>query len=576
MNTTNFGSSNLNEDSKTDAPCLIECGQGVSVLYKDRYLYSKYAPSKAINNLIKNLTISDNSIVLIFSPALWLGIERLIEKLPQTSKIVAIEFDNNLYNFSTKNLPQKYKNEIPFFNESTKNDFLLELQKGHYKKVIPIEFSAGTIFNKEKYNNFFSITQSIVDQNLKNKLTLIKFGRLYSKNIFKNLRLIPSSIPFKNLFNKITKPILVLGAGESLNQTIEKIKGKEKSFFILSVDAALNSILANNIQPDAIVAVESQIAIEKAYIGKSINSKIPIFCDLVGRPHIPEIINGPISFFISKYASMKFLDTLSSKNILPPTIKPLGSVGLVAMDIALKLRKNDSIKIFFSGLDFSYSVGISHAKNTMAHNNQLISTTKLKSIYNIDTAFSQGTSFVNSKDNSKMITTIALKNYSLLFTDLFKDEKNIFDIGLKGIDLGFKKVFLSEQFFLEAEENQNDRNNFSELLFSNKPDQKNKVLLKEIIYEFLSKELNQLFVLKDILSNGEKSSYRDNNISLLEQIQNIIQEREYLFIHFPDAYGKTNIQSFLNRIKIEADFFIKEISIAKKISLEELNINYTN
>ena len=564
MNTTNFGSSNLNEDSKTDAPCLIECGQGVSVLYKDRYLYSKYAPSKAINNLIENLTISDNSIVLIFSPALWLGIEWLIEKLPQTSKIVAIEFDNNLYNFSTENLPQKYKNEIPFFNESTKNDFLLELQKGHYKKVIPIEFSAGTIFNKEKYNNFFSITQSIVDQNLKNKLTLIKFGRLYSKNIFKNLRLIPSSIPFKNLFNQITKPILVLGAGESLNQTIEKIKGKEKSFFILSVDAALNSILANNIQPDAIVAVESQIAIEKAYIGKSINSKIPIFCDLVGRPHIPEIINGPISFFISKYASMKFLDTLSSKNILPPTIKPLGSVGLVAMDIALKLRKNDSIKIFFSGLDFSYSVGISHAKNTMAHNNQLISTTKLKSIYNIDTAFSQGTSFVNSKDNSKMITTIALKNYSLLFTDLFKNEKNIFDIGLKGIDLGFKKVFLSEQFFLEAEENQNDRNNFSELLFSNKPEQKNKVLLKEIIYEFLSKELNQLFVLKDILSNGEKSSYRDNNISLLEQIQNIIQEREYLFIHFPDAYGKTNIQSFLNRIKIETDFFIKEISIAKK------------
>lgn len=564
MNTTNFESSNLNEDSKTDAPCLIECGQGVSVLYKDRYLYSKYAPSKAINNLIENLTISDNSIVLIFSPALWLGIEKLIEKLPQTSKIVAIEFDNNLYNFSTENLPQKYKNEIPFFNESTKNDFLLELQKGHYKKVIPIEFSAGTIFNKEKYNNFFSTTQSIVDQNLKNKLTLIKFGRLYSKNIFKNLRLIPSSIPFKNLFNQITKPILVLGAGESLNQTIEKIKGKEKSFFILSVDAALNSILANNIQPDAIVAVESQIAIEKAYIGKSINSKIPIFCDLVGRPHIPEIINGPISFFISKYASMKFLDTLSSKNILPPTIKPLGSVGLVAMDIALKLRKNDSIKIFFSGLDFSYSVGISHAKNTMAHNNQLISTTKLKSIYNIDTAFSQGTSFVNSKDNSKMITTIALKNYSLLFTDSFKDEKNIFDIGLKGIDLGFKKVFLSEQFFLEAEENQNDKNNFSELLFSNKPEQKNKVLLKEIIYEFLSKELNQLFVLKDILSNGEKSSYRDNNISLLEQIQNIIQEREYLFIHFPDAYGKTNIQSFLNRIKIETDFFIKEISIAKK------------
>ena len=564
MNTTNFESSNFNEDSKTDAPCLIECGQGVSVLYKDRYLYSKYAPSKAINNLIENLTISDNSIVLIFSPALWLGIEKLIEKLPQTSKIVAIEFDNNLYNFSTKNLPQKYKNEISFFNESTKNDFLLELQKGHYKKVIPIEFSAGTIFNKEKYNNFFSITQSIVDQNLKNKLTLIKFGRLYSKNIFKNLRLIPNSIPFKNLFNKITKPILVLGAGESLNQTIEKIKGKEKSFFILSVDAALNSILANNIQPDAIVAVESQIAIEKAYIGKSINSKIPIFCDLVGRPHIPEIINGPISFFISKYASMKFLDTLSSKNILPPTIKPLGSVGLVAMDIALKLRRNDSIKIFFSGLDFSYSVGISHAKNTMAHNNQLISTTKLKSIYNIDTAFSQGTSFVNSKDNSKMITTIALKNYSLLFTDSFKDEKNIFDIGLKGIDLGFKKVFLSEQFFLEAEENQNGRNNFSELLFSNKPEQKNKVLLKEIIYEFLSKELNQLFVLKDILSNGEKSSYRDNNISLLEQIQNIIQEREYLFIHFPDAYGKTNIQSFLNRIKIEADFFIKEISIAKK------------
>ena len=76
---------------------------------------------------------------------------------------------------------------------------------------------------------------------------------------------------------------------------------------------------------------------------------------------------------------------------------------------------------------------------------------------------------------------------------------------------------------------------------------------------------NALEELKDLFTYADSSKFRKKEIPLETQVDELIKNREYLYIHFPDAVGATNQQSFYNRIRIELDFFLKEIATAKSL-----------
>ena len=242
---------------------------------------------------------------------------------------------------------------------------------------------------------------------------------------------------------------------------------------------------------------------------------------------------------------------------MPPVIKPLGSVGLVSMEIALKLRKDINIPVLFSGLDFSYSIGITHAKGTASHKALLSSTSKLKSVFNISSAFSTGTSSIICANGKKMITSKTLESYALLFNENFEDEQNIFDIRTSGINLTSAKADLDH--FIESLP-ANLHSNSYELNLNYQ------AIPKSSITSFLQNEKQALEELKDLFTYADNSALRIKDISLNEQIDSILTNREYLFIHFPDAVGPTNPQSYYNRIRIELDFFLKEINVALSLN----------
>lgn len=556
-----IGSQLATENQNFETPSLVETRQGVSVLYKDHFLYSKYDPSKAILNIISNLSIPEYSIILIFSPVLWLGLKELLAKLPVTSSIAVFEYEKPLFDFAQENFPNELKdhlnNKIQIFNKSGIKNYFTFIQKQHFRKCLKIDFSAASALYKDDYNKIFTLTQRVIDQFWKNRLTLIKFGRLYSKNIFKNLTLLSDAIPLASLYKSVTKPILVLGAGESLNTTILELKKNFSKFFIICVDAAAAPLLDNGITPDAIIAVEGQQVIEKSYIGTPADSKCLLIMDLVSRNHIPYITKGKYSFFVSNYADMNFFELLKNYNLLPPVIKPLGSVGLVSMEIALKLRKDINIPVLFSGLDFSYSIGITHAKGTASHKALLSSTSKLKSVLNISSAFNTGTSSIICANGKKMITSKALESYALLFNENFEDEQNIFDIRTSGINLTSAKADL-DHFIESLPANLNSNSYELNLNYQAIP--------KSNITSFLQNEKQALEELKDLFTYADNSALRKKDISLNEQIDSILTNREYLFIHFPDAVGPTNPQSYYNRIRIELDFFLKEINVALSLN----------
>lgn len=544
-----------------EKPCLVQAKQGFSVSYKNKFLYSKYNPQLTIEKLVSEIQIKDGTLIIVNSPILFYGMDLLIKKLPKDSVILAIEYDKNLYDFSidcAESNFNKTKNELSNFiylNLKTQNEILNLFSDKNFtnkirccKRVIKINFSA--IINEYEifYQNIFTYFTNYISQFWKNRITLTKLGKLYSKNIFLNL---PNMHRSKNLiFNSVEKPILVFGAGTSLDFSIKefsKIKLDYNDFFIICVDSALKPLSNYGIKPNIVVAVESQLANEKAFIGTK-NLDYLLVSDLTSRPNINNYHKKNISYSFTEYCNANFLDAILKLNLPIKNFIPLGSVGLYAIELAINLRKSHC-PIFFTGLDFAFELDNTHCKDAPASFTKKINSSRIKSIINILPAYKTGaTKFELNKKN--IFTDKALLNYANQFIELFYDVKNFYNISdisifnlLEFNSNKIKTIKPIEIINILNKKTESKKN--GNKIFYNSVD--NKINLK--IKNYIVNEIDSLNKLKENLSRGNTS------------IENILQEidlHDYLFLHFPDGHNgaKTDI-SFLIRVRNEIDFFLK-------------------
>lgn len=563
---------------------MVQTAQGFSVSYQNRFLYSKYAPSRAIEGAIDSLTILPGTLILSLSPALWLGLDKLIEKLPQDCFVLGIETDKNLHEFAEEKLAELKKSGkvgekvalLPF----SENEYIVNILSGErlvkelslphistFRRALPIEMSAGTQFSKEKYFATASLSQNTIASFWKNRITLTKLGRLYSRNLFKNLANLPVTLDFNNLAHKISKPIFVFGAGESIEETVSNIpKQLLEKCFVIAVDAASASLKAMKIKIDAIVAVEGQLAIEKAYIGGTAKSSL-LIADITSRKAVTRHTRNAVTYFASKYTDSQFFKNFSQKEFFPQLVPPLGSVGLTAVYIALLLRANVNVPVFMSGLDFSFSLGRTHAKNAPAHISRLSTTNRFNPAENYAAAFRTGARQIFGKNNIPVFTDTALEGYAKSFTDTFSCIPNLYDAGKQGIPLGIQQIDSEKlKAYLETvqdspsslQEMEKHSNLKPESSLNNDENGKSKA-----VKEYLENEEKALNRIKELLMFG--NDVASCSCSFEEELASLIAPREYLFLHFPDGYKcKTSDLSFLKRVRGQIDFFLKDIKMGIK------------
>ncbi len=571
----------MGNSSSPQKPCLVQTPQGFSVSYQNRFLYSKYAPSRAILGAIGSLEILPGTLILALSPALWLGLRELLQKLPEDCFILGIEADESLHGFAQEKLTELKNNGenlskialLPF----SENDYIVNILSGEkeieglnlphistFRRAVPIEMSAGTQFSKEKYFELASLSQNTIASFWKNRITLTKLGKLYSRNLFKNLANIPNAIDFKNLIQKIDRPIFVFGAGESIEETLRNIpKSEIEKCFVIAVDAASPSLKEMKIKIDAVVAVEGQLAIEKAYIGGAAKSSL-IIADITSRKAVTRHTEKGFSYFASKYTDSTFFKNLTQKEFFPPQVPPLGSVGLTAVYIALLLRKSLNVPVFVSGLDFSFSLGRTHAKNAPAHIARLSQANRLNPAENYGAAFRIGAKLISGKNNITLFTDTALEGYAKSFTDTFAGLPNLYDAGKKGIQLGIQQI-TSEKLkaYLETiSVSPKESEKTSLLPYFASTDKNEKT---NYVREYLEAEEKALNRIKELLMFGKDVA--SCSCSIEDELYTLIAPREYLFLHFPDGYKcKTSDLSFLKRVRGQIDFFLKDIKTGIKNS----------
>ena len=527
------------EDKLIQKPCVvqkIETPQGFSLSYQEHLLYSKYNPTKNILSLVEKLELLPGTIILCCSPLLGYGLKELLNKIPENCLIVLCEAEKALYDFSlSENIFDLTDRRILCCPPEELNSLPLKLytlaHSGEYKRVIRIDMSAGTQFHKDFYDDICRACQEAVMTFWKNRLTLTKFGRRYSRNLFENLHYLAD-----------TKPLISSLRANNTNRSILS------DYFILCADTALQALLKNGIKADGVFIEEAQSIIVKAFTGTP--KDIHIFA---GLSSIPNIVHraGPenLSYFFTEYTNALFIDELKAQNFMPPVNQPFGSVGLTAVYYALKFRKDESIPVFVVGLDFSYSSGLTHTKGAMAHILRLIHANRLLPPQNYAAAYGPGTEKTLGKNGRQVITTPALKSYAQMFQSFFANEKNLFDAGQSGIDLGLPHADIdckaAKAPHKEATSKFEDTGHH-EAKSSGNPHTKD-------LAEYLSKEKESLEYLRDLLTGCTELKGKE----LFDKIEEIAQPREYLYLHFADGYSFNTSQSFLNRIRTEIDFFLK-------------------
>ena len=537
-------------------PCVvqkIETPQGFSVSYKEHLLYSKYNPSKNIITAVENLNLIPGTIILCIAPVLGYGLNELKNKLPENCQIVLCEAEQALYDFyKAEGFKADGLIECAPAELSDLPLKLYELAKsGKYKRVIRLDMSAGVQFNSDFYNKLFAACTDSVMTFWKNRITLTRFGRRYSKNLFENLHYLADSKPITDYFNSIDKPIIVFGAGESTQTFLSGLlrhhaprNDIQSKYFILCADTALQPLLKNGITPDGVFVEEAQSVIVKAFTGTPKDTHI-----FAGLSSIPNIVHragaANISYFFTEYADGAFFDTLKSKDFMSPANKPFGSVGLTAVYYALKFRKDKSIPVYVTGLDFSYSAGITHTKGALAHITRLASNTRLLPVANYNADFSYGSDKIIDKSGKTLYTTVTLKSYAAMFNSFFAGVENLFDVGESGIKLDIPHKDI-DCFVASATRNDEVVLHHCETEGRSNP-------FDNEIKDFLANEHSALEYLRDLLTGNTELTGED----LLEEIKKTAAPREYLYLHFADGWQFSTNQSFLNRIRTEIDFFLK-------------------
>ncbi|MFC2478403.1 MAG: 6-hydroxymethylpterin diphosphokinase MptE-like protein [Treponema socranskii subsp. buccale] len=583
-------------------PRPVQTEGGISVLYKGRYLYSKYAPEKAIKRTVLSKPVAPGTLVLACSPVLCLCLAELCASLPENCFVLGCEFDAVLYDFSLKYIPHDIARfallspdelpKLPFMltkrRAETKSGAFLP-PAGTFRRVLRADFSAGTQFFPQHYAALTEAAENAVMRFWKNRITLIKFGRRFSRNLFRNIARLPRSCPIENLTQSVEKPIIVFGAGESMEKTARSIRSVQSAFYIVAADAALAPLFRFGIEPDAVVCEEAQSVIAPFFLGAN-GKRFRVFAGITSWPKLFDLSDGTICYFSPHYDDTAFFDSLVVRRILPCIMPPLGSVGLTATKIALMLRKTDRIPVFVTGLDFSYRAGTTHARGSAPHTARLASSFRISPAANYEAAFGCSMQKIIGKDGSPFFTSPALLSYVQTFRAYFSESPNLFDAGTTGIELGIpqkdaddlireivntvgaerdrrKKDANGAETIVGQKDSENDiaRTGTDEKAVHAKKTFTERTAFSErkalSVRNFYEKEECALERLKNILSSGRNMSEDERRV----EIEKLLAAREYLYLHFPDGLKASFDLSFLKRVRAEIDFFIKDIEVGKSI-----------
>ena len=540
--------------------------------YKGKTLLSGVDPQGRADRIAEALDLTDRTLYLCPSPLYGYGLERLLARLAQLPDcaLLCIEAEPELFALSLESLGEALKNS-PGLRLTDRSDArglcaLIRQEWGSrtFKHVKTVRLNGGWQLHPALYDTLAQTLQKEVALDWGNAITLTRLGRRYIRNALRNIARLPNCPSLDDGLSFGAEPVLVLGAGPSLDGTLDALSARfgetlfepqNRPFRIVCVDTCLSALKARGIRPDLAVVLESQHWNLEDFVGLS-DWKVPVAMDLSALPGSGNVLSGGLCFFFTPWTQLRIFDRLRTLGLLPTMLPPLGSVGLNAVAIALRLSRGTVIT---AGLDFSFGLDLFHARSSPGHSAKLRRQNRFTGLLNTDAVFGGAVFAAVSKDGTRVLSSPALRNYRDLFEREFAATTRLFDIAGKGLPLGNKSLPLAKAF---------------ELLVASIPvtaigtlpafqaiGESETTALAKKLKAFAQAEGDRLLALRSMLSREASMDH--------ERLDSLIDECDYLWAHFPDyaaskrrppraelEAGSDRAVSFLKRLRVEIDPFL--------------------
>jgi hypothetical protein len=332
------------------------------------FIHSKYYPSKEAEIFIDNnkKIYTDKKAIVVYGLGLGYHIHELLKRIRSDTKVYIFDMDEELISETKSHDLVKLilsDKRVKFYWGYTKKTI-----EEFSKKISLVEdlliFRPALYYIPEKFND----VRNILNSYELGKTGVMKDKELMSGNEIMNVKL--ECKDMANYFKKysfINENIVIVSAGPSLNENIEKLKMIREKVKIFVVGSALKALINNAIMPDMICIIDPHEIIYNQIKGYE-NLNIPL-CFLSTASNLA----------MSNYKGPKFIfyNEIKGNNILIDTGK---SVATAILSIAIYGKAS---KIIFLGQDLAYIGNKSHC-DLYAHDNRVPGNGAFKQVESVD------------------------------------------------------------------------------------------------------------------------------------------------------------------------------------------------
>ena len=536
--------------------------------YRGKTLLSGADPLGRANRAADAACAADGTLYLCPSPLLGHGLERLLARMEgcPNSALLCVEAEPELFSLALDSLPSGLKADPRLrVTDAVRAGEICALARREwesrvFRRVETVRLNGGWQLHRGLYGELERALQSEIAVGWGNAVTMARLGRRYMRNAMRNLALIPRN-PSLGALCFGGAPVLALGAGPSLDGALDALSARfgegarhsaGRPFRIVCADTCLPILKARGMAPDLAVVLESQHWNLGDFVGLS-GWDAPAAMDLSALPRSGGVLAGGLCLFFTPWTRLRIFGRLGASGLLPAALPPLGSVGLSAVAIALRLTRG---AVVAAGLDFSFSLDRFHARSSPGHGAALRGQNRFSGLLGARAAFGAAVSPAASKDGGMALTTPALRGYRDLFEREFASSPRLFDMAGGGLPLGVETLPREAAFGLLSAPSAG-----SERAFPRRLGEGESAALAEKLAAFAQAERGRLESLRDMLVG--KAAIDGHALDAL------IDECDYLWAHFPDCAasgsrpqkaeletGCASAVSFLKRLRVEIDPFI--------------------
>jgi hypothetical protein len=420
-------------------PRLVDTGRGQTITYRGKTLYSPRDPQGAAIRRVEKLSQAPNTLVFIPSLGLGYGLAELLARLPESCHVLCIEADECLFRWAldrAPSLPQSERLTIIRTSQPERAAAVLhDLGAWRFRRVVPLHLCGGYQLARRTYRRLQEALEEEIRLYWQNKLTLVAMSHLWLRNVFTNLRLLPGSGDIRELATD--RPVLVTGAGPSLEASLEWIGRIRGHVILLAVDTSLPVLAAAGLPPDWVFTLDAQVFTLGDFLPFR-DPRIKLLCDLTSNPQSLRLF-AELYFFSTRFHPLVLFDRLESASVLPTGLPPRGSVGVSSVEAALAVTTGP---VLFTGLDFSYPGRQTHARGAPFHLAMLAHCNRRRpcGMRAFESLLTRPKLRLQGKRGDSVLTDMVLYTYARQLQSINAGCPRSFDLGVEGLPVGARTI----------------------------------------------------------------------------------------------------------------------------------------